>query len=152
MFPRKRSLGVPGGRPFWESLEEFQTYLPPHPSFLELTPPPPAPINFAYCESDPHTIAVETTNSLATKLLIVPKFTSYFIYSRVYNIGVFYSRLLHSISIHACYCYGTALSRPMLCRPKSEFFAYSQNIDTLESFTVIFFSKKVSTVIFIEED
>ena len=86
MFPRKRSLGAPGGRPFWESLVEFQTYLLlPHLSFLELSPP----INFAYCESDPHTIAVETTNSLATKLLIVPKFTSYFIYSRVYNIGVF---------------------------------------------------------------
>ena len=87
---------------------------------------------------------METTNSLATKLLIVPKFTSYFIYSRVYNIGVFYSRLLHSISIHACYCFGTASSRPMLCRPKSEFFAYSQNIDTLESFTVIFSPKKLA--------
>ena len=151
MFPRKRSLGALGGRPFWESLEEFQTYLPPHPSFLELTPPP-RPYISRIAKVTPHTIAVETTNSLATKLLIVPKFTSYFIYSRVYNIGVFYSRLLHSISIHACCCFGTASSRPMLCCPKSEFFAYSQNIDTLESFTVIFFSKKVSTVIFIEED
>ena len=89
MFPRKRSLGALGGRPFWESLEEFQTYLPPHPSFLELTPPPPRPYISRIAKVTPHTIAVETTNSLATKLLIVPKFTSYFIYSRVYNIGVF---------------------------------------------------------------
>ena len=39
------------GWPSWESLEDFQTDSPLHPSFLEITPHPP--VNFEYCENDP---------------------------------------------------------------------------------------------------
>ena len=54
-------METPSWYPSQRPQEDFQTDPLIHPSFLEITP-----INFTYCECNPHAIAAESMNILVT--------------------------------------------------------------------------------------
>ena len=77
-----------GGGHFEKALvRRIQNNPPIQPSFLEMIPQ--------------KFYVIVIWNPQILQLQIAPKFTTYFIQSHVYEIGVYYLRLLHSISIHA---------------------------------------------------